>query len=63
MKVEGIKSEYKEGRLEGVGGKNLTNKVDLVGISIAIEQQLQIQNGVQVSSPQPLECMSWSETC
>jgi len=34
-----------------------------VGTFTEIEQQLQIQKGVQVSSPQPLECCSWSDTC
>lgn len=35
----------------------------LEGIFTEMEQQLQTQKGVQVSSPQPLECCSWSDTC
>ena len=62
-KEEGIKSEYKEGWLGGVGGRYLTKKGSFVGTSNAIEQQLQMQKGVQVSSPHPLECWSWSEVC
>jgi len=62
-KEEGIRSEYQQGSLVGVGGWFLTEKGSLGGTSIAIEQQLQTQKGGQVSSPQPLECWSWSEMC
>ena len=62
-KVEGRKLEYDMGNFAGVGGRFLTKKGSLAGTSNAIEQQLQMQKGVQVSSPQPLECWSWSEMC
>jgi len=51
------------GNLAGFVGRYLTKKNCLVGTSNAIEQQLQMQKGVQRSSPQPLECWSWSEIC
>lgn len=58
IKGEGIILEYSEGWLVGVGGRYLINKVGGDGTSNAVEQQLQTQKGVQVSSPQPLECWS-----
>ena len=52
-----------EGALEGIGAGKVTLKGNLSGAPITVEQQLQIQKGVQVSSPQSLECCLWSEMC
>lgn len=41
----------------------LLGKIVLLGMFIETEQQLQTQKGVQVSSPQLFECLSWLDTC
>jgi len=63
LKEEGIKLENVLGECIEIGGICFTKNGSSVGISNAIEQQLQMHNGVHVSSPQPLECWSWSEIC
>lgn len=62
-KEEWIIIGKKEGAFTGIGGPDSIWKGDLAGASSAEEQQLQMQKGEQVSSPQSLECCSWSERC
>ena len=62
-KDEGRKLEKEEGNLVATGGKYLICKGSFAGISNAIEQQLQTQKGVHVSSPHPFECWWSFDTC
>ena len=56
LKEKEISLWKQEGFEIGIGASILIRKGDLASLSIAEEQQLQIQKGEQESSPQPLEC-------
>lgn len=55
--------EKKEGAFAGMAGGDSIWKGNLAGASRLEEQQLQIQKGEHVSSPQSFECCWWSERC
>ena len=62
-KEDGLMLGRNEGTLEGIGGRATICNGNFSVAFIIVEQQLQTQNGEQASSPQLLECWSWSETC